>query len=512
MGMDLTRVTLFTEDSDMRNRVKGVIKSILFLVILAFVLNYINQILLPKRIYRNSIWPTTSSYNQFYLMEKNTIDVIFLGSSVCVNAFSPQEIYNNCGIRSYNLGSEQQSIFLSYFWLKEALRFQSPQVVVLDTRFLFNLHPENAINTTEPQTRKCLDPMKWSEVKVEAVNDLCSIDKSQTKLSYYLTNIRFHSRWSSLAEEDIVLSETQHAELKGYAAIASYGPQSFAAFKLGDPNKYEGFNPDTLMLEYLDRTVELCEENNIKLMLVSLPGNEINDAIHNSLTRYASDHNVDYINLCEAHHYGAIGAELPRESVIGHENLWGSIKMSQYMGRLLSEAYDVVSVQDPQWEETKGYYEHMIKNCELSHILDFTEYLKAVKDPNYSVFISVGDDAAVGLTNGMKESLKELGMKTDWSDKYRWSYYAVILPGEAVIEESSKDTLTITGGFRANRSVYTITSKGYYTGNSASVIIDGTDYSQNGRGFNIVVYDNVTTKVIDSVRFDTGAAKVTTIR
>lgn len=512
MGMDLMRVTLFMEDSDMRNRIKGVVKSTLFLITMAFILHCINQILLPKYIYKNSTWPTTSSYNQFYQMEKNSIDVIFLGSSVCVNAFSPQELYNNYGIRSYNLGSEQQSIFLSFFWLKESLRFQSPQVVVLDTRFLFTLHPENAINTTEGLTRKCLDPMKWSNVKAEAVNDLCSIDKSQTRLSYYLTNIRFHSRWSSLTEVDMVPSEVQYAELKGYSAIADYGAQSYATFNLSDPNKYEGFDPDTLMLEYLGRTVELCKENDIKLVLVSLPGNAMNDAIHNNLTKYASDHDIDYYNFCETSNYEAIGAELPRESVIGHQNLWGSIKMSKYVGKLLSESYHVAAVQDSQWEGTKDYYEHVIRNCELSHISDFVEYLKAVRDQNYSIFISVGNDATTGLTDEMKDALKGLGVKTTWSDKYRWSYYAVILPGEAVMEEASEDTLSVTGGCRDNHSVYTITSNGYYTGSTATITIDGSSYSKNGRGFNIAVYDNVTMKVIDSVRFDTGSINVTAIR
>ena len=103
----------------MPEKIKGIIRSVIFLSILASVLCWINQILEPKYLYKNSTWPTTSSYHQFYQMEENTIDVLFFGSSVCVNAFSPQEIYNSCGIRSYNLGSEQQSIFLSYFWLNE---------------------------------------------------------------------------------------------------------------------------------------------------------------------------------------------------------------------------------------------------------------------------------------------------------------------------------------------------------------------------------------------------------
>lgn len=508
------QTTLFMEDFDMQSRIKGIVKSIVFLTILVFTLYCINQILQPKYIYKNSIWPTTSSYNQFYRMEKNSIDVIFLGSSVCVNAFCPQEIYNNYGIRSYNLGSEQQSIFLSYFWLKEALRFQSPQVVVLDTRFLFELHPENAINTTEGLTRKCLDPMRWSSIKAEAVNDLCSIDESQSKLSYYLTNIRFHSRWSSLAEYDIDMSEAYYAELKGYSAIATYGQQSYMTFDSSDPDKYQDFEPT--MQDYLDRIVKLCRENDIKLVLVSLPGNSMDDGIHNSITKYAFNNNIDYYNLCETDNYKAIGAKLPRENVVKHENLWGSIKMSKYIGKMLSETYDVVGVQDSQWEKTKDYYEHVIKNCELSHISDFTEYLKAIDTQNYSVFISVQDNAASGLTDEMKEGLRGLGLKTDWGDKYCWSYYAIILPNENIIEKAGEETLTITGefrDFRDNKSVYTITSSGYNAGGGiAAITIDGTNYSKNGRGFNIVVYDNVTMKVIDQVQFDTGGRNVAAIR
>ena len=124
------------------------LRCILLLTVITALLTRVNHITIPKYTLANSEWPSTSTYHQFYKMEKDTLDVLFFGASVAVNSFSPQELYNNFGITSYNLGSEQQSIFLSYFWLKEALTYQSPKVVVLDTLYLFNTHPENAINTT----------------------------------------------------------------------------------------------------------------------------------------------------------------------------------------------------------------------------------------------------------------------------------------------------------------------------------------------------------------------------
>ncbi len=489
----------------MPKKVKGIVRSVLFLGMLISMLSAVNQILVPKYIYANSTWPTTSSYQQFYEMRENSIDVLFLGSSVCVNAFSPQEIYNLYGIRSYNLGSEQQSIFLSYYWLKEALRFQNPQAVVLDTRFLMTIHPESKINTTEGLTRKCLDPMKWSRVKAEAVKDLCTIDEAQSELSYYLTNIRFHSRWNSLTEYDIDLSRIRHAELKGYSAIADYNEYPYEPFELKEPDSYKDFDAsvNTLMMEYLNRTVELCKENQIRLILVSLPGNKMNDGIHNGLTRYAEEHELDYYNLCEKQHYENIGAVLPRENVIGHENLWGSIKMSQYIGKILSETYGVAAVGDEQWENTEDYYTQIIKNCELTHISDFAEYLKAVDDSCYSVFISVQEDAGGKFSDEVKQALKELGLKIDVSERPGYSYYAVLNPGEPVIEQISKEGLTRTGSFRNGRSVYSITSQGAEAGKKAQIEIDGVEYTVNKRGFNIVVYDHMTMRVIDRVRFDT---------
>ena len=105
MGMGFRRQILFTEDFKMHRSVLQVFKSVIFLTILIGSLGLINQILMPKYIMKNSTWPTTSSYHQFYEMEKDSVDVLFFGSSVAVNAFSPQEIYNQYGIRSYNLGS-----------------------------------------------------------------------------------------------------------------------------------------------------------------------------------------------------------------------------------------------------------------------------------------------------------------------------------------------------------------------------------------------------------------------
>ena len=243
---------------------KSIIRSAVFLSILVSSLLAINQVLVPKYFLRNNSWPTTATYKTFYDMEKDSIDVLFLGSSVVVNAFIPQEIYNEYGIRSYNLGSEQQSIYLSYYWLKEALRFQKPKAVVLDLKYMWNIHPNDVINTVEPLARKCLDPMKWSSVKFEAVHNLCQLNESQSELSFYLTNLRFHSRWSEIQEYDFNDEMVKSYSLKGFGPMTAKGPDSYTTFEQKDKSVKTEFAP--LMQDYLDRITELCKENDIRLI------------------------------------------------------------------------------------------------------------------------------------------------------------------------------------------------------------------------------------------------------
>lgn len=84
-------------------------------------------------------------------------------------------------------------------------------------------YAEGPLNSSEPQVRLAVDPMKWSRVKAEAVSAICKYDESQSAASYYNPLIRFHSRWSDLGEGDFTFAELgAHHAMKGYALLANY--------------------------------------------------------------------------------------------------------------------------------------------------------------------------------------------------------------------------------------------------------------------------------------------------
>ena len=70
-------------------------------------------------------------------LDDETVDVIFLGTSHMEYGVSPVLLYKNEGICSYNLSTSAQPIELSYYLLKQSLKSQHPQAIVMDVGALF---------------------------------------------------------------------------------------------------------------------------------------------------------------------------------------------------------------------------------------------------------------------------------------------------------------------------------------------------------------------------------------
>lgn len=80
-----------------------------------------------------------------------------------VNGIIPIELYREYGICAYNLGTEQQPLMTSYYWLLETERLhkETLDTVVLDASMLRRTPIDEVY-------QKSLDGMKLSKVKLQA--------------------------------------------------------------------------------------------------------------------------------------------------------------------------------------------------------------------------------------------------------------------------------------------------------------------------------------------------------
>ena len=358
MDLGSMRRTLFMEDFRMRGHGKFIGKGFLLCLLTGIFFLYLNHIMTPKFFYTDR-WPTTATYLGFYEMEKDSVDVLFLGSSHAVTCFIPQELYNQYGITSYNLGCEQQNLVLSYYWLKEALRYQTPKVVVLEGYLLFPYREEEPLNSQEACSRKALDFMRWSPVKTEAIRTVCSIDEKQSVLSYYFSNIRYHTRWLDLKEEDFMFDEMRkHYEMKGYSSLMEYCGVDFQPFFRGSSDAYTDMVD--LMEEYLDKITVLCQENGIQMILVMTPSIFQEIGNYNTLQKYAVEHQILFYDFNEGEIYQEIGYQLATDNADGgHGNLWGAQKVTDYLGKILKENCGIEGKIHTDWESSRAYYDQI---------------------------------------------------------------------------------------------------------------------------------------------------------
>lgn len=479
------------------------IRAFLFLSLFAGIFVLFDQIFRWKDYYYAS-YPNTATVAGFYKMEKNTVDVLFFGSSQGTTAFDPQTMYNNYGLRSYNLSTEQQSIAVSYWLLKEALRYQKPSAVILDVWMCFG--NQNPLNSAESCVRKVIDEMKWSRTKKAAISDICTIYPELLKESFYLRNIRYHGRWKSLGEGDFSFSQ-----LGEKSKTFGFAPQG-VAWKNGDfspiavPEGTKAAEMQKNMEMYLNRIVDLCKENDISLLLTKTPNRSWNASCHIAMQDFADKHNVAFYDFNTEELYYSSGYDYAKNGD-GHLDNSGAKKVSETFGEILTFDYLIPPEDNAQWEDSKKWNAHVDRAYELLHITDFSLYLDKLSDlvnddSDFTVFFACKDECTAALNDTLLQKLHTVGVVSNLKGKTRQSFYAVKGSAEQK-EKISKQSLTASGLIRNGRSSYSIMSAGFSCGNDCSIKIDGKEYAKRKRGLNIVVYDALYHRVVDSVSFDT---------
>ena len=106
------------------------------------------------------------------------------------------------------------------------------------------------------------------------------------------------------------------------------------------------------------------------------------------------------------------------------------------------------------------------------------------------------------MTAYIAEKMSKLGLDVDLRDGGWWQSYIAIMNGKNVIHEEKSNDLLKYQCTIEDLSI-NIESANANAGNYSSCMIDGTEYSVNQRGLNIVVYDKRLKCVVDSVCFDT---------
>ncbi|MEA4953955.1 MAG: hypothetical protein VB096_00350 [Pseudoflavonifractor sp.] len=325
--------------------------AVAFLLAAALLLNLASNILRPAHTDYGSTWDA-------YLCEpKNSIDVLFLGSSYAYCDWNPGVMYAESGLTGYVLGGSEQTPAITYWYLKEALKTQTPSVVVMEGSSLFFARYQN-------YTQINLGYMPWGVNRVNATFNAAEPDK---RLGLFFDLYFYHDRWKELTVGDIkkAILPARGDFLKGHTAV----DQVFTELEGGPFRHPVEQGEEVYQQNLLDfaRIAALCREHGIPLILTVNPtysqyAPEVYAKLEADVKTAAPE--VSFVNW--ANSFEEIGLDVTRHLYDGgHLNQEGAVVFSAYTGRFLRalgyEPREQSEKNQAAWQTTAEYWAARVK-------------------------------------------------------------------------------------------------------------------------------------------------------
>ena len=140
----------------------------------------------------------------------------------------------------------------------------------------------------------------------------------------------------------------------------------------------------------------------------------------------------------------------------------------------------------------------------LNDINSLKEYLDELERyVDKTIIVAVKDNAGYWFDEELKHKLNNIGLEGNLIKKEMVGYVGIISNNKKIYEEVSKlGEDAYYSGCICDKHI-NVYSAPYFHNNTAIIEIDGSDYSINSRGLNIVVWNQEEHCIIDSVSFDT---------
>ena len=281
---------------------KKAIKGIIFVLLFCVLTEAISVALLPwEKVKKYGLY-NTSAY-EIVAEKDDSVDAIFLGDSLVYSSISPMEIWDGYGYTCYDCAQPAQIMPYAYDYLKVAIDSQHPKIVFIEANILFR------------------DPDKLPLYK-----------KIAYRIENYIPIIKYHSNWKKYFTHD---KNSWLNVNKGYIYITGIKASK------KDPLNYMDVNDEVEVSilpenkECFEDMISMCEENNIKLVLLAVPSQKSwSRSKYNMVKELANEKDIEFIDFNLDNDLEIDWATETKDKG-NHLNYWGAKKVSDFLGEYM---------------------------------------------------------------------------------------------------------------------------------------------------------------------------------
>lgn len=454
---------------------------LIFVTLLALVMWWLGYVLKIKRT------DGVTTMQNLYAQEEDTCDVLLLGSSHVGMNLDAEVFWSEYGIPAYSLWGSVQPFWNSYYFMLEALKTQTPEVLVLDAyaaTFPFE-YSDDARQETN------VVGMHLNSNKIKAI--MASAPKERW-LDMVLEYPLYHSRITELTEDDFLHFPWSEGLENDKGTGWRYGVGDYSVEDVTGITDAAPLHPKEE--EYLRKIIETCQSNAIPLVLIKTPtiGRSEEQPQYNRVAEVANEYGVPFLNMNIMDGETGICAE--DFWTDGHLNTNGARKVSSWLASYLVNNYNLT---DHRGDSGYSSWDTFAADARESYIKEITgtaDYFKELKRSDYSLIIV--KNACGDTTDEFEQLLGDMGMLGISAD---------------TIRDSSGGTWSVTGAaagaciahplvegvseFQLNGTVCKV---GYQ--DDTGVQINGEKVCSLGKNsITVVVLDSAAARCLDVVSF-----------
>lgn len=340
----------------MKNNVIKVIMFILIFCILLYIILF------------RILWLTPNSITYFYNEPKDSLDVVYIGSSNAWNHFNTVLAYDLYGYKTWHLSTGSQPFTLIKYLIQESEKYQDPSLYVIDITKL----ADDLDSFTGEQIRNVTDAMKFSKNRINAINEALSYKKNINReeyINYYFSFLMYHNSWKKIHKSNIIGNKDLYKSYLFNDTSVVVKPQNTYFWK-DDIEELPEENRQILI-----SLINYIKNNNINVLFV-IPNRCFDEKINERLNDAVSiieKYNLDVINcnkIEELNNNIDFSTDLMD---VAHLNVYGATKYTLYFSKYLKENYklpnhkkeDSDTIWNSEYERFKKDYKRITnKNFE----------------------------------------------------------------------------------------------------------------------------------------------------
>lgn len=305
------------------------LRLVCFVLLAGALLAYANYVLTPKHDYG------ICSMVNLYRQEPDSIDVLAVGTSLAYAGVNTNVLWEEYGIAAYDLCSAEQPFWVSYFAIREALKTQHPQVILLDAK------PSTYTKDYSRRGRTILSTygMVGLENRIGAI--MACVETPQEAAGFILGLPEVHSNYKALTADSFLLPPDnggRGGSWKGFIEVDEVEKHQRPSLVYNSVCR----NMNARQEEYARKIFELAQDEGIELMLIGLPNPDYayDHMYYNSLWAIAAEYGISGINYNDPSlrfglRYSTDFADWQ------HLNVKGSVTFSRKLGADLLERYSL---------------------------------------------------------------------------------------------------------------------------------------------------------------------------